>query len=162
MGPILITTIAVLFTTLTLHKFADLGSATSLMSIQAVLLTALAYGQLGMKSSPAVASIPLAMTALLLASRKVNGSATRQLLCRIVVVSCVVGLCVLSARFYFASPYLTSGPIWSEVVNDALARCQIPEVAQVEMIYFRVGDFFNSELLPCEVINDWNKWFYQR
>jgi hypothetical protein len=162
MGPILITTIAVLFATLTLRKFADLGSATSLMSIQAVLLTALAYGQLGIKSSPAVASIPLAMTALLLASRQVNGTATRRILRGLVSAACIVGLFTLSARYYFASPYLTSGPIWSEVVNDALARCQIPEVAKVEMIYFRAGDFSNSELLPCEVINDWNKWFYQR
>lgn len=162
MAPIFITTLAVMSTTLTLRKFGDFGSTSSLMSIQALLLTALSYGQLGIKSSPAVASIPLAMTALLLATREVHGSATRQLLCRIVEVSCVVGLCVLSARFYFASSYLTSGPIWSEVVNDGITRCQLPDVVQVEVIYFQAGDFFNSELLSCEVINDWDKWFYRR
>lgn len=162
MAPIFITTLAVMSATLTLRKFGDFGSTSSLMSIQALLLTALSFGQLGIKSSPAVASIPLAMTALLLASRKVHGSATRRILRGVVSAACLVGLCVLSARYYLASPYLTSGPIWSEVVNDAMARCQIPEVAQVEMIYFRAGDFSNAELLSCEVISDWNKWFFQR
>lgn len=160
--PIVVSLLAVTLAISEIREGNHVLSAPSLMAFQAVLLASLAYGQLGIKSSPAVATVPLAASALLVSSGQVNKSKLRKPLPRILLPVVMLGILVLSARYYFASSYLTSGPMWIDVVAKALAQCRPPDVGQVQLTYFRAGDLSNSELLSCDAVFEWNKWFFRR
>ena len=134
----------------------------SSLAMQAVLISTLSYLQLGVKSSPAVATVTISFAAVMVGMYKSNGLATRLRINQLVKISCSFVLIVLSIRFYFPSYFLTNGIGWPRTVETSLIQCQKSDIKSSELVIFEIGDLVQSENLPCNSLNTWDTWFYRR
>ena len=132
-----------------------------LLVCQALLMAVLSYLQLGIKSSPAVATISLSFAALLAAAQRTSMSAHRTRLKQLVVVCCSMVVFTLSLRYYLPSYYLTNGAGWPNAVEMAVRQCQEADLVSADLMVFQVGDISQSENLSCELLTDWNRWFFR-
>jgi hypothetical protein len=139
-----------------------LWSPSKAIAFQAILLAVLSYLQLGIKSSAAVTTVTVSYIALIISTNDGAGITTRINLNKIVAIGGSFILLLLCARYYFASPYITFGTRWSETVGQALDNCQVFGTREVNLIYFKAGDLINSEVLGCDALKNWNKWFFHR
>ena len=131
------------------------------MAIQATLLALLSYLQLGIKSSPAVATSTVSYAAIILATNDV-GHTFKSMFSRLVTLTSSIVMLILNVRYFLASSYLTNGLSWSQVVSRGVADCQTSSISQVELTYFINGDFSNSELIDCHQLALWVEWFFRR
>ena len=140
--------------------FQDFTPSSSL-AIQAILLSVLSYLQLGIKSSPAVATVTTSYAAIMV-GMYTTGLATRLRITSLVKISSSLLLIVLSVRFYFPSSFLTFGIGWPKTVETSLIQCQKSDTQSSELVIFEIGDLVQSENLSCNALEEWDKWFYQR
>jgi hypothetical protein len=134
----------------------------SSLAMQAVLISTLSYLQLGVKSSPAVATVTISFAAVMVGMYKSNGLATRLRINSLVKIACSFVLIVLSIRFYFPSYFLTNGIGWPRTVETSLIQCQKSDIKSSELVIFEIGDLVQSENLPCNSLKTWDTWFYRR
>lgn len=134
----------------------------SSLAIQAILISTISYLQLGVKSSPAVATITISFSAVLVTIFKPNGLATRLRIDLIVKMACSFVLIVLSVRFYFPSYFLTNGVGWPKTVEASLIQCQKSEIESSRLVIFEIGELVQSENIPCNSLKTWDTWFYRR
>jgi hypothetical protein len=134
----------------------------SSIALQAVLISTLSYLQLGIKSSPAVATVTLSFAAVMVGMYNLNGLATQLRINSLVKIACSIILIVLSVRFYFPSYFLTNGVGWPKTVEASLIECQKSDTGSTKLIVFEIGDLVQSENLLCNSLSTWDKWLYQR
>lgn len=133
-----------------------------LVGCSSATLAVLSYLQLGIKSSPAVATSVLGLFALLVsASNPMLKSQVRLGTKSLALLGSAVFL-VLSLESYLASDYLTSGPKWMSEVALRKSECSRGDVSEVALLYLKRGDLEASETLACATIQDWDAWFWQR
>jgi hypothetical protein len=154
--------VAIGLTLLSSRSNAKLWSLSIAIALQANLLAVLSYLQLGIKSSAAVTTVTVSYIALIISASDGTGITARFNLNKIVAIGGSLILLVLCTRYYFASPYITFGPRWSETVGQALDSCLVFGTREAELIYFKAGNLINSEVLGCDVLKNWNKWFFHR
>jgi hypothetical protein len=131
------------------------------LAVQAILISTLSYLQLGVKSSPAVATVTISFAAVVVMYNS-YGRATRLEFNSVVRITCTCVLVVLSVRFYFPSYFLTNGVGWPRTVSASLIQCQDSEIRSSKLVIFEIGDLVQSENLSCNAIRTWDTWFYQR
>jgi hypothetical protein len=154
--------VAISFTFLSSRSKSKLWSPSIAIALQANLLAVLSYLQLGIKSSAAVTTVTVSYIALIVSASDGTGITTRFNLNKIVAIGGSLILLVLCTHYYFASPYITFGTRWSETVGQARDSCLVFGTREVELIYFKAGNLINSEILGCDVLENWNKWFFHR
>jgi hypothetical protein len=133
-----------------------------LIAIQAVLISTLSYLQLGVKSSPAVATVTLSFAAVIVGERKTRSSVYRLGIHSFLKTLCLVPMTILSIRFFFPSYFLTNGDSWPKTVEASLSQCQISNIKSTKLVYFKMNEVVLSETIPCSALESWDKWFYQR
>lgn len=133
-----------------------------LIATQAVLISTISYLQLGIKSSPAVATITLSFAAVVVGSNKKESWQIRLRIYSLLKVLCLVVITILSIRYYLPSYFLTNGEGWSKEVETSLNQCQRSDLTSTKLVYFRMNDVVLSESLPCGDLASWDKWFFQR
>jgi hypothetical protein len=134
-----------------------------LVVVQSIVLSGLAYAQLGVKTSPAVASASVGVFALSVSAARSKSRAKFQAVARALFVSGVLAFAALSARGFFASYFLTNGDNWLKVVQVAESRCIQGPTGSVELPFFVYGDgTIATEELTCRDLHQWNRWFWQR
>lgn len=134
----------------------------SAIAIQAVLISVLSYLQLGVKSSPAVATMTISFAAVMVGCYETDSLLTRLRVNSLAKISCSILIIVLSVRFYFPSYFLTNGIPWQKTVETSLIECQESDIQSTELVIFRIGELIQSENLPCNSVEKWDTWFYQR
>ena len=134
----------------------------SSIAVQAVLISVLSYLQLGVKSSPAVATVSISFAAVMVGMYKSNNLLTRLRIDSLMKITCSFVLIVLSIRFYFPSYFLTNGVGWPRTVESSLIQCQKSDIESSELVIFEIGDLVQSENLPCNSLITWDTWFYRR
>ena len=134
----------------------------SSLAMQAVLISTLSYLQLGVKSSPAVATVTISFAAVMVGMYKSNVLATRLRINSLVKIVCSFVLIVLSIRFYFPSYFLTNGIGWPRTVETSLIQCHKSGSESSELVIFKIGDLVQSEHIPCNSLRTWDTWFYRR
>ena len=134
----------------------------SAIAIHAVLISVLSYLQLGVKSSPAVATVTISFAAVMVGCYETDSLLTRLRVNSLVKISCSILIIVLSVRFYFPSYFLTNGIPWPKTVEASLIECQESDIQSTELVIFRIGELIQSENLPCNSVEKWDTWFYQR
>jgi hypothetical protein len=139
--------------------FRDFTPQSSL-AVQAVFISLLSYLQLGVKSSPAVATVTISFAAVMVGMYKPNSLFTRLRINSLMKFSCSIILVVLSVRFFHPSYFLTNGIGWPKTVEKSLIQCHLSDTGSSQLIIFEVGDLVQSENLPCNSLNIWDKWFY--
>lgn len=132
------------------------------LALQATFMAVLSYLQLGIKSSPAVATINLSFAAVVVVLARPSRPATARRHGLFVAVLCSIVLSVLSLRYFFPSSYLTSGRTWPVTVELAATRCAEPGVNTVELVVLENGDSSISEDVSCDELPIWDRWFFQR
>ena len=132
------------------------------IAIQAFLLSILSYLQLGIKSSPAVATATLSFISTMVVMHATDGLANRLRINLIIKTFCLLLIVVLSVRFYFPSFYLTNGGGWPETVKKSLIQCQKSDTKSAELIIFNLGDVIQSEIVACSSLKSWDNWFFRR
>jgi hypothetical protein len=132
------------------------------MAIQAFLLSIFSYLQLGIKSSPAVATATLSFISTVVVVNASDSLANRLRINFIIKIFCSLLIVILSVRFYFPSFYLTNGEGWPETVEKSLIQCQKSDAKSTELIIFKLGDVVQSEIVPCSSLTTWDKWFFKR
>jgi hypothetical protein len=134
----------------------------SAIAIQAVSISVLSYLQLGVKSSPAVATVTISFAAVMVGRYETNSLLTRLRVNSLAKISCSILIIVLSVRFYFPSYFLTNGITWPKTVEASLIECQESDIQSTELVIFKIGELTQSENLPCNSVEKWDRWFYQR
>lgn len=132
------------------------------LSLQATLLAITSYLQLGIKSSPAVASTSVSYAAVILATSTTGQTFGRIKFPQLVAFATTLIMLILSIRYFLASSYLTNGLPWSQIVAQGVTKCKTTGVSQIELTYFTNGDLTNSELLSCQQVRSWVEWFFRR
>jgi hypothetical protein len=160
--PLTLALLSVLFVASRLRQRREWTAPQTVLALQGAALALLSYLQLGIKSSPAVSTIPLTYAALLLAYQSPLQSHSIRIFKKMSAVACSILLIVLTARYYLASPYLTNGERWSDIVDAATSQCGDRVSPSVELVYFVSGDFTNSEVLTCDQLVNWDKWIFER
>ena len=134
----------------------------SSIAIQATLLSILSYAQLGVKSSPAVATVTVSYAAIMVAFNTSNEFASKFKVDWFVKLFCSLLLLVLSVRFYFPSYFLTNGTSWPKTVAAASVQCQSSDLDSVKLTVFEIRELVQSETIPCDTLENWDLWFFQR
>ena len=75
---------------------------------------------------------------------------------------CSLLLLVLSVRFYFPSYFLTNGTSWPKTVAAASVQCQSSDLDSVKLTVFEIRELVQSETIPCDTLENWDLWFFQR
>lgn len=141
----------------------SIDRASLLVVVQSIVLSGLSYAQLGVKTSPAVASASVGLFALSVSAARSKSRAKFQAVARALLVSGVLAFAALSARGFFASYFLTSGDNWLKVVQVAESKCIQRPTGIIELPFFVYGDGTTAtEELTCRELLQWNKWFWQR
>lgn len=91
--------------------FRDFTPQSSL-AVQAVLISVLTYLQLGVKSSPVVATVTVSFAAVIVGKYKPNSHLNGLRINSLIQTSCSIILFVLSVRFFYPSFFLTNGIGW--------------------------------------------------
>lgn len=117
------------------------------LAIAAALFSLFSYLQLGIKDSSAVAPQGISWIALLLVILAFR-SLIANYLFRIFLVSLISLMAVSSAKWFFSSWYLSSGPTWSSEVKEARNRCRENRLESTVIVQF-MGDksFLCSEIV---------------
>jgi hypothetical protein len=134
----------------------------SSIAIQAILLSIISYVQLGVKSSPAVATVTVSYAAIMVAFNTSNELESKFKVDWFVKLFCSLLLLVLSVRFYFPSYFLTNGTGWPKTVAAASVQCQSSDLDSVKLTVFEIRELVQSETFPCNTLENWDLWFFQR
>lgn len=130
--------------------------------LQAGLLALLSYFQLGIKSSPAVATISVGLFVLLTQHRNSERPSLQIRSANVIALTASLFVLVLSVRYYFASDYLTSGPTWVSEVARSMTDCLEDSESIASLVYYREGDMLTVESMTCAELKSWDKWLWQR
>lgn len=119
------------------------------LAIAAALLSLFSYLQLGIKDSSAVAPQGISWVALLLVILAFR-SLIADYLFRMFLLCLIFLMSVSSAKWFFSSWYLSSGPTWSSEVKDARNRCRENRLESTVIVQF-MGD---KSFLCSEIVSD--------
>jgi hypothetical protein len=160
LGPPTLALLALVFALLTKSGIRDRASV-AIVSISALALCVVVYLQLGIKSSPAVATLPASFFVLLYARPTSTDNYISKFSLYLSAIA-VATVAMLTVRFYDPGYYLTSSRGWHREVQSGLVRCQMSPTASIELVFFQYSDTTSEETLSCEELEKWDRWWWSR